>query len=115
MNSYQEMLRKGIQEKRKLLDDLYDRLDRSFAIQELWPNAFAIGPVTSYLAGSLHEPEKMYLVIENCEEKRKFEICKVPEVLFWNHLNKQRNRLPTTDRNLFDKLEKYYQKCKEGK
>ena len=72
----------NIKDLMKERDELQRKLDRSFAIQELWPDVFKYGKCRSYLTGNLNRFKAVELVIKNGNgEKRKYPVGGVPKVL----------------------------------
>ena len=77
-----------ITQKRAEMDELYKKLERSLAVEKLWPGVFDHTPVTARLSGSPLRPHEMTLVISNGKETRDFPLGLVPKVLRNFHLER---------------------------
>jgi len=74
----------ALQDKR---DNLMKSLRRSLKIQDLWPEAFKCGKVTSAFEGSVHEPGKLRFIIKRSDgETRSFSFNEVPWILLEEHV-----------------------------
>jgi hypothetical protein len=84
------LCREALDKRRTLLKrraDLTEELDRSLAIQELWPRAFDHGPVSGKMSGSIHGPADFWFIIKNgLGEERAFPFWTIPLVLIDYHL-----------------------------
>jgi hypothetical protein len=81
-------MKKAIAEKLAHLDNLnvqrdalYKDLNRSLAIQELWPDAFEHGACTSYVVGNPRSEMTFVLTLGN-KETRKLPLQDVPVILW---------------------------------
>ena len=62
-------------------DRLYKELDRSLALQELWPDVFMCGPVMPRVDGSFHRGFK-YTLTRDDGVSRTFKLLDVPHALW---------------------------------
>ena len=74
-NARFEKLKKLMDQRHKLII----KFDRSFAIQELWPEAFKTGGVTSWLSGN--RSEFYYIIKRKDGQTKRFKVKDVPAVL----------------------------------
>jgi hypothetical protein len=82
-------------------DELYNKLERSLSIQSLWPEAFTLGKVSSFVH---HEPIYMYTPIEALkrakltvragEHEKTWPMNEVPKILAIFHLESVLGKTP---------------------
>ncbi|MCH7759837.1 hypothetical protein IIA15_00325 [candidate division TA06 bacterium] len=89
-----QKLRKAEEKGAKLLEEL----ERSLAIEELWPDAFKHGSVKSHLEWNNQD---VMLVIRNSEETRSFHVKDVPFILVESMIKQRIEKEPTEGRKAF--------------
>lgn len=96
-------------EKFRELNKLYIKLKYSMAIQDLWPEAFKHGQVSSYLKGNLFNPDKIVLIIENNHEQKEFKLKDIPEILFKRQVFLNYRKVNNHQKELWQKVINYYE------
>lgn len=82
MNSEIDQKMQKIKELHKKKSDLFDKLERSLAMQKIWPEAFDHGSIKSHVEGSLNYPKEIKLVIVNgTGERREILLKDAPRVI----------------------------------
>jgi len=86
------LYREALEKRRTLLKQratLEDELDRSLAIQDLWPAAFDHGSASSRMSGSIHSSAEFLFIIKNgLGEERSFPFWTIPLSLIDYHLSR---------------------------
>lgn len=88
-------------EKFRELNKLYIKLKYSMAIQDLWPEAFKHGQVSSYLKGNLFNPDKIVL--------KEFKLKDIPEILFKRQVFLNYRKVNNHQKELWQKVINYYE------
>ena len=88
MNFETETTLERLRSMRSEANDLYEDLERSYALQELWPNVHEHGSATAKLSGNFLSVRSMALSVKNGkEETRDFPLKTVPYIIRKHHLD----------------------------